>query len=131
MTKSQIIKKIIKQVWYFVLAYITDFLFPKILEAFNHAKNQFIEYLWRELKEDFKFHITSTLKAIDTYFSDTSYGYKEQLIIDSLFAKIKLPILFKIIKPLIKNLLRKKLREFITNAINKATNKIDKLDKVI
>lgn len=127
MTKSQIIKKIIQQIWYFILAYITDYLFPKILEAFNHAKNQFVEYLWRELKEDFKLQIGTTLKAVDAYFLNTSYNYKEQLIIDSLFAKVKLPILFKIIKPLIKNLLRKKLREFITDTINKVTNKIDKV----
>ena len=80
---------------------------------------------------DYTVHGILQARILETYFSDTSYGYKEQLIIDSLFAKIKLPILFKIIKPLIKNLLRKKLREFITNAINKATNKIDKLDKVV
>ena len=78
MSKSEIFRKIIQQTWYFILAYFTDFLFPRVKEAFEKGKEKFIEYLWSKLKEDFKTHLLNTIETINVFFTSVQYKQKEQ-----------------------------------------------------
>ena len=125
MTKSQIFKKIILELWYFILAYITNYVLPKIKESFIYGKDQFIDYLWQNIKEDLKFHINNVLQDVESLFKSASFEIKEKIIIDLLFKRIKIPCLLKIFKPLLKKVLKKKLHEFILHNFEKIHNKIN------
>ena len=127
MTKTQLIKKIILQAWYFVLAYFTEFIFPKIKEAFINSKEHFIEYLWNSIKEDFKAHIETTIEGIENFFKSEDYTFKERVIVDALFEKVKLPIALRLFKPLIKKILKDKIHAFIQENLNKAHKKLDEI----
>ena len=125
MTKSQIFKKIILELWYFILAYITNYVLPKIKESFIYGKEQFINYLWQNIKEDLKFHINNVLQDVENLFKSASFEIKEKIIIDLLFKRIKIPCLLKIFKPLLKKVLKKKLHEFILHNFEKIHKKIN------
>ena len=63
MTNTELIKKIIIEAFYYVKAYFTSYLFPIIKEAFEEAKNYFIEILWMKailiLKKTFQYGLKS------------------------------------------------------------------------
>lgn len=127
MTKTQILKKIILQAWYFILAYFTEFIFPKIKEAFINSKEHFIEYLWNSIKEDFKAHIEATVQGIEGFFKSEDYTFKEKIIIDALFEKVKLPFALKLFKPLIKKILKDKIHAFVQENLNKVHKKLNEI----
>lgn len=117
MTKTQIFKKILLELWYFILAYITEFIVPKIKEAFIQSKEHFISYLWNSIKEDVKNQLQNVLKDVEIYFSSADYEMKEKIAIDFLFNRIKLPITFKLFKPILKKLFRNKIHNLIKEGI--------------
>lgn len=120
MTRSKILKKIIMELWYFILAYISNFILPRINEAFVQSKKYFIRYLWSSLKKDFKKNIKEAIIHVENYSNFSDSRTKEGLIIDALFKKIKLPIIMKIFKPVIKKLLRNKLHRLIITSDKKS-----------
>lgn len=120
MTRSKILKKIIMELWYFILAYISNFILPRINEAFVQSKKYFISYLWSSLKKDFKKNIKEAIVHVENYSNFSDSRTKESLIIDALFKKIKLPIIMKIFKPIIKKLLRNRLHRLIKTSDKKS-----------
>lgn len=127
MTKSQLIKKILKEFWFFILAYITDYLFPKIKEIFDKNKDKVLGYLWNEIKDDLKLHITGVIIHVEEFFNSATYEIKEKIIVDSLFEKIKLPLLLKPMKSLLKKILKSKIHAFIQENLKKVHKKIDEI----
>lgn len=116
MTKFQIFKKVLLEVWYFVLAYISDYLFPKIKEAFIKSREHFIETLWEEIKEDIGTYLHNTIENVKVYYGSESYETKEKIIIDFVFSKIQLN---SVVKFFAKKLLKKKLRASIEKSFEK------------
>lgn len=127
MSKSQILKQIILQLWYYVIAYFSHYLFPKIKEAFINSKEHFIAYLWDSIKEDIHAQIKIVTEGVNIFFESASYLDKERMVIDILFNKIKLPAYLKIFKPLLKKILRNKLHNLIKDYLIKATAKLNEL----
>jgi hypothetical protein len=127
MTKTQILKKILLQIWYFILAYFTEFIIPKIKEAFIKSKEHFIEYLWNSIKEDFKAHAETTVQGVENFFKSDDYLFKEKVITDALFEKVKLPIALRLFKPLLKKILKNKIHNLIQESLNKIHKKLDEI----
>lgn len=127
MTKTQLFKKIIKEFWFFVLSYFTSYLFPKIKEAFLNSKEQFLEYLWSSIKEDFKLNIEEVIKHVENFFKSTTYELKEKIIVDSLFEKVKLPVVLRPFKALLKKILKDKIHAFIKENLEKVHKKLDEI----
>jgi hypothetical protein len=127
MTKTQILKKIFLQIWYFILAYFTEFIIPKIKEAFIKSKEHFIEYLWSSIKENFKAHAETTIQGVESFFKSDDYTFKEKVITDALFEKVKLPVFLRLFKPLLKKLLKDKVHNFIRESLNKIHKRLDKM----
>lgn len=127
MTKTQLIKKIIKEFWFFILAYITNYVGPKIKEIIAKNKDKVLEYLWNEIKDDLKAHITGVIVHVEEFFNSTAYDLREKIITDSLFEKIKLPVLLRPMKSLIKKILRSKIHAFIRENLTKAHKKLDEM----
>ena len=127
MTKAQILKKIFLQLWYFILAYFTEFIIPKIKEAFIKSKEHFIEYLWNSIKENFKAHAETTIQGVESFFKSDDYTFKEKVITDALFEKVKLPVFLRLFKPLLKKLLKDKVHNFIQESLNKIHKKLDEI----
>ena len=127
MTKTQLLKKIIKELWFYIIAYITNYLFPKIKEAFINSKEHFLEYLWSTVKEDFSTHIKEVVENAETFFESTTYEIKEKIIIDMLFEKVKLPLFLKPLKFILKKILKDKIHKFIQDNLTKIHKKLNEI----
>ena len=88
-------------------------------EKYNHASLC--------IKEDFKAHIETTIQGIESFFKSDDYTFKERIIVDALFEKVKLPIALKLFKPLIKKILKDKIHAFIQENLNKVHKKLNEI----
>lgn len=116
MTKIQLFKKIIKQLWYFALSYVTNYLFPIIKESFEEAKDRFIETSWNKIKGDTEEHLHVIIENVKTYFSSATYEVKEKIIIDKIFERINAP---SFLKPPLKRIFKNKIRTLIHKCLEK------------
>ena len=134
MTKTEIIKKILLEIFYFVKAYFTNYLFPKIKEAFLETKNYFIEFknhfleaLWDKVREDLHEHLEMAIQEANEYFASASYEVKEKIVVDYIFDHIHLPLLLRPSKKVAEKMLKKKIRELISDKLDQ----LQKLNQVI
>lgn len=115
--------QVIKYIKGIAIHYITNYIMPKIKEAFEKAKEKFVEILWNEVKEDMELHIKSAIEYIQKFFRSAEYEVKEQVAIDTLFNRVKLPILLKPFKSLLKKTFKKKLKKLISEGLNNLESK--------
>lgn len=116
---KKIFQELIKQVWYYVLAYFTNYLFPILKDSLEKTKNYFINLIWDSVKEDFAGKAESVVKFIDEFLKSDSYKEKEKAAIDTLFKNVNLPLFLKPFKPLLKKLLRNKVRKLVEKYLKK------------
>lgn len=130
MTKTELLKKILIETFYYIRAYFTKYLFPVIKETFMETKNKFIKYieeiqnyfistLWDKIKEDVLSHLEMGIYEANTFFNSAKYEEKENIIVNYIFDNIHLPLLLKPAKIIAKKALKKKIREYISDKLNK------------
>lgn len=118
-------KEIIKKAIYFIISYFKVFLLGKIKEAFFKSKDYFISLLWNEIKEDVKGHIKDIAENVESFFKSEEYEFKERIITDALFEKVKLPLLLRPTKPLLKNIIKNEIKKFVGNYLKSIKNKLN------
>ena len=69
-----------KQIWYYILAYFTNYLMPILKETFEKTKTYFINLLWDSVKEEFTCRVKSTVEFIETFFESPDYKEKEKAV---------------------------------------------------
>ena len=121
---KKIFTQMLKQAWYYILAYFTHYLTPLLKEVLEKTKNYFIELLWNTLKEEFHNLVEPAVEYIENYFQSASYEEKEKDIINTLFKNATFPVVLRPFKPLIKKILQKKLHELIKSCIEKVKAKL-------
>lgn len=128
MTKTELLKKILKETFYFLKAYFTNYLFPIIKDVIRDTKenfsgyieeikNYFIEALWSRVKNDLQEHLEMAIQEANTFFASASYELKEKVIVDYIFDNIHLPLLLRPSKFIAKRIFKKKIREFIADKL--------------
>lgn len=138
MTKTELLKKILKETFYFLKAYFTNYLFPIIKdvikdtrenfsEYIEEIKNYFIEALWSRIKDDIHEHLDMAIQEVNTFFASASYEMKEKIIIDYIFDHIHLPLLLRPSKFIAKKIFKKKVHEFIAEKLKD----LHKLNQII
>ena len=120
---KKIFKETLKQVWFYLLSYVTHFLVPAIKEAALQAKNNFIETLWESVKEDFSENAKSAVSFVERFFESATYKEKEEEVMDILFKNVNLPLLLKPFKPLLKKILHDKVHALISSYLKKLNSK--------
>ena len=116
--------KVLKEAWYYVLAYFTNYLFPKIKEYLLGAKDKFIEMLWEEIKEEAKAQVKSTIEYIEKYFNTSDYEAKEKAIITTVCDSLNLPLFLKPFRPLLKRILKGKFKKLVSKHLKKLNQKV-------
>jgi hypothetical protein len=116
---KKLFKEAMKQAWYYILAYFTNYLMPILKETFEKTKTYFINLLWDSVKEEFTCRVKSTVEFIETFFESPDYKEKEKAVIDTLFKNVNLPLPLKPFKPLLKKILRGKLHKLIEKYLKK------------
>lgn len=138
MTKTELIKKILIEAFYYVKAYLVNYLYPILKETFIETKDKFKEYLkevqnyfletlWSRIKEDIHEHLEMGIYEANTFFHSASYEDKEKLVVDYIFEHIHLPLLLRPSKIIAKKILKNKIREYISNKLEK----LQKLNQTI
>lgn len=122
--KAKVIKKIIQELYHYVIAYFTSFLLPILKETLEETKEYFLASLKEKIREEAHRYFQEALDGINTYFNTAGYSFVENLITDFLFSKIKLPFLFKPAKYIAKSYVKKEIRKFVSDKLEKL-NKLD------
>ena len=120
---KKLLKELIKQAWFQVIAYITHYLLPIIKDALIKTKEYFISLLWETLKEEFTTKAKSAVDLIEKYFNSSDYEEKEKAAIDALMQKVNLPFLLKPFKPILKKVLKGKLKKLVEKYLKKLGTK--------
>ena len=120
---KKVILDLLKKYGLMLVAYFKDKLLDKIKEAFNASKKEFLDRLWNSIKDDLKADLNSTVEVINEFLNSSSYKEKEEAVISTLMANVKLPLFLKPFRGLIKNALKSKIRKLV----EKALKKIDKV----
>ena len=120
---KKVILDLLKKYGLMALAYFKDKLLDKVKEAFNASKKEFLDRLWDSIKDDLKADLNSTVEVINEFLNSSSYKEKEEAVISTLMANVKLPLFLKPFRGLIKNALKSKIRKLV----EKALKKIDKV----
>lgn len=138
MAKTELFKKIIIEAFYFLKAYIMNYLFPivkevtlstkeKFLQNIIEIKKYFIETLQSELRKEVQKHLSSAIQEANAYFLSANYELREKIIIDYIFDNIELPFLLRPSKIIAKHILKKKIRELISDKLQD----LQKLNQII
>jgi 2-hydroxy-3-keto-5-methylthiopentenyl-1-phosphate phosphatase len=122
--KMQILKEMLKQAWYWVLAYFTQFILPTLKESLSKTKEYFINLLWDSLKDQIIADAKSAVEFVNKYFNSLEYQEKEKDVLDTLFKNINLPLLLRPFKPLIRKMLKDKVHEVVKKYLNKLSAKL-------
>ena len=120
---KKVILDLLKKYGLMLVAYFKDKLLDKVKEAFNASKKEFLDRLWDSIKDDLKADLNSTVEVINEFLNSSSYKEKEEAVISTLMANVKLPLFLKPFRSLIKNALKSKIRKLV----EKALKKIDKV----
>ena len=121
---KQLILSLIKQAWYYIVAYFTQYLTPILKETLLKTKEYFINLLWDKLKEEFHLVAEPTVEYMEKYFGSLEYQQKEKDIMDTLFKNVKLPVLLRPFKGLIRKMLQDKLHNLIKSILEKVKAKL-------
>lgn len=119
MFKNKPFQQFIAWCWYYGYEYFRTFLFPKIKESFIEAKNQFLENLWNNIKDDVHGHAEQAVSYVKEYVESSDYEVREKAAIDTIFKKVNLPLPLKPFKPLIKHIFKQKIRDIISDSLKK------------
>lgn len=122
--KMQILKEMLKQAWYWVLAYFTQFILPTLKESLGKTKEYFINLLWDSLKDQIIADAKSAVEFVNKYFNSLEYQEKEKDVLDTLFKNINLPLLLRPFKPLIRKMLKDKVHEVVKKYLDKLSAKL-------
>jgi 2-hydroxy-3-keto-5-methylthiopentenyl-1-phosphate phosphatase len=122
--KMQILKEMLKQAWYWVLAYFTQFILPTLKESLSKTKEYFINLLWDSLKDQIIADAKSAVEFVNKYFNSLEYQEKEKDVLNTLFKNINLPLLLRPFKPLIRKMLKDKVHEVVKKYLNKLSAKL-------
>lgn len=120
---KKVILDLLKKYGLMLVTYFKDKLLDKVKEAFNASKKEFLDRLWDSIKDDLKADLNSTVEVINEFLNSSSYKEKEEAVISTLMANVKLPLFLKPFRGLIKNALKSKIRKLV----EKALKKIDKV----
>ena len=121
---KKIFAEVVKQLWYYVLAYFTHYIMPIIKETLEKTKDYFINLLWNTLRERFTEIAEPAVEFMEKYFSSMEYQQKEKDIIDTIFRNANFPILLRPFKPLLKKILQDKLHDLINSCLEKIKAKL-------
>ena len=128
MTKTELIKKIILEAFYYVKAYLINYLYPIIKETLIETKEKFSDYIkeikdyfieafWNKIKNDIHEHLEMGIYEANTFFTSASYEEKEEIVVNYILEHIHLPLLLRPSKIIAKKILKKKIREFISDKL--------------
>jgi len=120
---KKVLIEIFKNTWFYLLAYAKTFLLPKVKEAFQKGKEQFIQTLWNSIKDEATEQVQTATEFVLRFFDSPSFKQKEEEILDVVFKNIKLPFILKPLKPLLRRMLKEKFEKLIKENIKKL-NKI-------
>lgn len=109
------VKEALKKAW----DYVKVRLWGKIKEACLEAWNSVKETLWNKIKNEVKACALEIVLDTEVFLKSAEMQEKEKLILDTLMAKIELPIVLRPFKIIIRKILKDKIEETIQGLLNK------------
>ena len=110
--------------FYFMVSYIVSYLIPRIKEEFTKSKTEFFENLWNHIKNDIHNCVKDAIHHVEEYMKTAEYETRENEVVDVIFKKVKLPLVFRPFKGILKKMFKNKVRALVAENLRKLDMKV-------